>query len=117
MLLYEDIISILINYLKVKIKVKFRLLNKDYLYVLETYEWKYDIRENDNYALRFACDNGHLETFKYLVEKFNLTIEDVRTYDNYALRWVCGNGHLETVKYIVNKFDIKQESLDFKLIK
>ena len=79
-------------------------------------KWNHDIREDDNKILRCACEKGHLETVKYLVETFNLTIEDVRTYDNDALRCACGNGHLETIKYLIEKFDIKQESLDFKLI-
>jgi hypothetical protein len=40
-----------------------------------------DARSEDNYALRWSCDKGHLAVAQWLVATFNLTAEDVRTVD------------------------------------
>src|SRR5277367_489783 len=45
-------------------------------------------------SLHETCENGHLETAKWLVARFNLTAVDVRADDNYALRLSCWYGHL-----------------------
>ena len=57
-----------------------------------------DIRADDDYAVRWASSNGHLETFKYLVS----IGADIRANDDLAVRLASLNGHLETVKYLVS---------------
>ncbi len=61
-----------------------------------------DIRSIDNYALRWASTNGHLEVVKFLIDK-GLTLEDIRSQDNSAFIWASYFGNLEIVKYLVNK--------------
>ena len=48
---------------------------------------------------------SHLETVKYLVNRFKLTADDARSQDNYALRKAAKNGHFKMIKYLdsVNK--------------
>jgi len=45
-----------------------------------------DARANDNFSLRAAAENGHLEVLKWLVETFGLTSDDVRADYNYAFK-------------------------------
>ena len=45
-----------------------------------------DARADDNYALRLAAENGHLEELSCLHDTFGLTDVDARAGDNYALR-------------------------------
>ena len=56
-----------------------------------------DVTADDNYAIRWASENGHLEVVKYLVQNG----ADVAADDNYAIRWAAKKGHLEVVKYLV----------------
>ena len=51
------------------------------------------ITPDDNWATRWASENGHLEVVKYLVSKGS----DVTARNNYAVRWASHNGHLELV--------------------
>jgi len=56
-----------------------------------------DIHEENDYALRFAALNGHLEVVKYLVQLG----ANIHADNDYALRWSALNGHLEVLKYLV----------------
>ena len=56
-----------------------------------------NIHADCDYAVRYACENGHLDVVKYLVE-FGA---DIHTNDNYAVKWASKNGHLDVVKYLV----------------
>jgi len=56
-----------------------------------------DIIADDNYAVRWASEYGHLDVVKYLVEHG----ADITADNNYAVRWASLNGHLEVVKYLV----------------
>ena len=56
-----------------------------------------NFRVLDNWAVRYASENGHLEVVKYLVEKDS----DFQVGDNHAVRFASRNGHLEVVKYLV----------------
>jgi ankyrin repeat protein len=51
----------------------------------------------NNYAIRWASRNGHLETVKFLL---TLSCVDPTADNNYAIRWASEYGHLETVKLL-----------------
>jgi ankyrin repeat protein len=53
--------------------------------------------ENDNYPLRWAAENGCLETVKYLVRNG----ANVHTSNEEALRRAAVNGHLDIIKILV----------------
>ena len=55
-----------------------------------------DIRANNDYALRWAAENGHLEVVKWLHQNG----ANIRADNYYALRWAAERGHLEVVKYL-----------------
>ena len=60
------------------------------------YENGADITADDNYAVRWAAENGHLEVVKYLHENG----ADITAEDNEAVRCAAIYGHLEVVKYL-----------------
>ena len=55
-----------------------------------------DITADDNYAVRYAANNGYLEAVKYLHENG----ADITARDNKAIGWASENGYLEVVKYL-----------------
>lgn len=71
----------------------------------ETATWKYlyengaDITAQDDYAVRWAAKNGHLEIVRYLYEKGT----NIMAKNNYAVRLAACNGHLEVVRYLYEK--------------
>src|SRR6056297_2162609 len=70
-----------------------------------------DIRSEDNKALIWASDNGHIEVVKYLCETYGLTIEDIRSLDNEALRRASEEGHIEVVKYLYETYLLTFEDI------
>jgi hypothetical protein len=58
---------------------------------------------NDNYAIRVACENGHTDIVRMLLEtrKVDLSTVDPSAKDNYAIRKACENGHTEIVKMLL----------------
>ena len=60
----------------------------------------YNITYNNNYPVRLACENGHLEVVTYLVEECK---SNPRSKDDWALCFAIVNGHLGVVKYLVEK--------------
>jgi hypothetical protein len=63
-----------------------------------------DARAKNNYALRKACERGHLAIVRWLVDRFGLTAEDARAKNNYALRKARLNDHLAVVLWLVVEF-------------
>ena len=67
---------------------------------IETWEWLVsigaDIHAWNDYALRMASRNGHLDIVKYLVSKG----ADIHAWNDYALRMASLNGHLDVVNYL-----------------
>jgi hypothetical protein len=82
-------------------------LDEDYLKVILKFQSVSQVQEAkamgidlhlyDEYALRWASENGHLEVVKLLLENgANLHIEH-----DCVLRWASWNGHLEVVKLLL----------------
>jgi hypothetical protein len=57
-----------------------------------------DIYAENDLALIRAAEGGHLDVVKFLVEKG----ADIHADNNYALQWAAKNGHLEVVTFLVN---------------
>ena len=57
-----------------------------------------DIHADDDWAVRYASLNGHLEVVKYLVSLGG----NIRAQNNQAFRRATRNGHVEVVKYLVS---------------
>ncbi|MCD5415163.1 MAG: ankyrin repeat domain-containing protein [Clostridiales bacterium] len=55
------------------------------------------IKNDNNYALKLASKNGHLEGVKYLI---SIDANVKANNNNYALRRAAYNKHLEVVEYI-----------------
>lgn len=64
------------------------------------YLFKKDININHDNAIHNCCENGHLDTIKYLLSQTN--------YINllYVYSVACEYGHLHIIKYIDNHYDI-----------
>ena len=58
-----------------------------------------DVRDSDDFAVKWASRNGHLEVVKYLVSQG----ADVRARGDEAVRYASMNGHLEVVMYLVSQ--------------
>lgn len=69
------------------------------LYIKTCLDLGKDVRAQNDYALRWASGNGHLDLVQFLVSKG----ADVRALDDYALRCASENGHLDVVQYLVSK--------------
>ena len=55
-------------------------------------------------ALMMACENGHLETVRCLVERGGANVNAARTADGFtALMSASVKGHLETVRFLVER--------------
>lgn len=70
--------------------------------------FKQDLRR-DNDILRYVICSGHVEILQWLVETFNLTVEDVRSRRilNYAIETKV----LEMIKYLVETFNLTVEDV------
>jgi hypothetical protein len=64
----------------------------------EILEEDVDPGADDNYAISWAAEKGHLEVVKLLLEDKRVDPGDC---DNYAIRWAAENGHLEVVKVLL----------------
>ena len=56
-----------------------------------------DIHALDDYAVRNASQNGHLDVVKYLIS----VGANIYASNNYAVRWASANGHLNIVEYLL----------------
>ena len=67
-------------------------------------KYKINIHANDENAFRSSCENGHIETVKYLIElanQPNYQQINIHADDEYAFRWSCQNGDIEIAKYLI----------------
>ena len=55
-----------------------------------------NIRAGEDWALRYASHNGHLEVVKHLVEQG----ADIHAYNDQALEWAAAEGRLDVVNYL-----------------
>jgi Ankyrin repeats (3 copies) len=62
-------------------------------------EQQADIHTGDDWAIRRASRNGHLELVQYLVG----IGANVCAMDNWAVKWASYNGHLNVVQYLVSQ--------------
>jgi len=58
-----------------------------------------NVHVNNDCALRFASENGHVEIVKFLVSKG----ANVNACNDYPLQSAANNGHLEIVKFLVSE--------------
>ena len=62
-------------------------------------------KRNLDSGFRWACENGHYDIVKYLVNlyKRDTTYKpiDIHTRDEWSFRWACTNGHYDIVQYLV----------------
>jgi len=56
-----------------------------------------DVHSDNDGALRWASENGHLPVVQFLVQHG----ADVHSDNDGALRWASGNGHLPVVQFLV----------------
>jgi len=57
----------------------------------------YDVHADNDWALRWASNNGHIGVVKVLLEAG----ANVHAEDDGALRWASRDGHLEVVKVLL----------------
>ena len=78
-------------------------------------EW--NIHAQDDYALRWASENGHTEVVKILIEAG----ANIHADDDCALRWASENGHTEVVNLLIknqnSEMTIEEFTLKLKLKK
>lgn len=65
-----------------------------------------DARAQDNYALRWACEHGHLHVARWLYKTFRLTADDACAHYNYALNEAIYNDHKCVVQWLCTTFGI-----------
>ena len=64
--------------------------------------------------LHYACENGHLNIVKYLIEKQNVN-KEAKDRDGWTpLYCACENGHLNVVQYLIEKQNVNKEAKDDK---
>jgi ankyrin repeat protein len=57
--------------------------------------------EDDNSAIRFASQNGHIEIVRFLLMYNRVCRSNPSADDNYAIRFASQNGHTEIVKFLL----------------
>jgi ankyrin repeat protein len=75
-----------------------------------------DFKTCNNYAVRHASENGHLDVVKFLVELGSTACSstcpngdkvekgaDFKADKNYAVRFASKSGHSNVVKYLLDK--------------
>ncbi len=69
-----------------------------------------DVHADNDFLLRWAAGNGHLEIVKYLVKHG----ADIHAVDDFALRMAAVGGYLEVVKYLVEHgTDVNDDTLSY----
>ena len=58
-----------------------------------------NVHVDDDKALRYAVENGHLEVVKYLVEECGANVHSKK---NYAIRTAIKKRRLDVVKYLTD---------------
>jgi ankyrin repeat protein len=77
-------------------------------YLVETFP-NYDIRHDNNLALRDACKHDHVYIVKYIVERCNITVEEILSVDGVkfsALQEAVMGNCPQVVGYLVDKFNL-----------
>jgi len=58
-----------------------------------------------------ACSWGKLDMLKYIVVKFNMQIDNLRIKNDHALFWPSVKGHLEIVQFIIDHFNLNRDNV------
>jgi ankyrin repeat protein len=67
-----------------------------------------NIHAKDDFPLRWAAKNGHLEVVKFLVEQG----ANIHADNDFPLRWAAKNGHLEVVKFLESCKEVKELTME-----
>ncbi len=68
-------------------------------------------RADDNYAFRWACENGHLAVAQWLTATFGLGAADARADNDDALIRAHFNGHPELARWLTALGEYTREEL------
>ena len=71
--------------------------------------------ENANFFLRKACEKGHIEIVKYLLNQFKKRGDNIRSNLTHCLNYSSQTGHLELVKYLIEQGADIQNDYNFPL--
>jgi len=66
---------------------------------VSTFEYLISNGVDDDCAVRWASENGHLEVVQFLISNG----ADIHACNDYAIRWASINGHLEVVQFLISK--------------
>lgn len=60
-----------------------------------------NIYARENHAFRWSCQNGHLETTKWLISVDKSFYINIHDQCEDAFIWSCNNGHFDVVKWLI----------------
>jgi len=74
-----------------------KMFRQNYQDIIKTMIKYNGVHTNNNYAIKWASKNGHLDLVKKLIEHG----ADIHADDDYAVRLASKNGHLCVVKKLI----------------
>ena len=63
------------------------------------------------FALRRACEHGHIHVAEWLVDRFGINGTDVRSARNTVAWSICENGQLEVLQWLIYRFDLSRHDV------
>ncbi len=71
-----------------------------------------NVRADDDYALRFASERGHLDVVQYLVEQG----ADIHADNDDAVRRASRNGHFHILSYLMDQGANVRQIMTIRLV-